>query len=390
MRLAVHTDQEYARDGDGISTARAFVLFLGALAQTGAFEEVTVTGRLRSAPGRSHHALPRGVSFAALPEAAGGRRLGGLAAACGRWWRVLDDADVAWLVGPNLLSLPFAALALARGRRVVLGVRQDLPAYVRARHPGRRGAAVAALALDAAFRGLALRLPAVVVGPALAARYGAARRLLELSVSLVRAADAVPAEEALARPWDGELRVVSVTRLDEEKNPLLLADVLARLSPRWRMVVCGDGPLEGALRDRLAALGVADRCELVGHVPVDDGLLELERGCHALLHVSWTEGLPQVLFEGHAAGLATVATAVGGVAAAAAESALLVPPGDPEAAAGALERVAADPAVRARLIRAGAASVRARSIDREAAAAAAFLAGRPVAAPEEAAEPAPA
>jgi glycosyltransferase involved in cell wall biosynthesis len=376
VRLAVHTDQEYVRDAGAVSTGRSFVLFLGALAQTGTFEEVTVVGRLRSAQGRTHHALPRGLSFAALPEAAGGRRAGGLGAACRRWWRVLDEADVAWLVGPNVLSLPFAALALARRRHVVLGVRQDLPAYVRTRHPGRRAAAAAAVALDAAFRALARGVPAVVVGPALRARYAAAPRLLELSVSLVHEADVVPVEQALARSWDGVLRVVSVTRLEEEKNPVLLAEVLARLGPRWRMVVCGDGPLEGALRDRLAALGVADRCRIAGHVPVDGGLLALERGCHALLHVSWTEGLPQVLFEGQAAGLATVATAVGGVAAAAGETALLVPPGDADAAAGALERLAADGALRERLIRAGAASVRARSIEREAAAAAAFLAGR--------------
>ena len=37
---------------------------------------------------------------------------------------------------------------------------------------------------------------------------------------------------------------VSVGRLDPEKNPLLLAEVFARLreqDPRYRLVVCGDG-----------------------------------------------------------------------------------------------------------------------------------------------------
>ena len=44
--------------------------------------------------------------------------------------------------------------------------------------------------------------------------------------------------------------------------------------------------------------------------------------------MSWTEGLPQVLFEAFAAGTPVVATAVGGVPEAVGDAALLIPPGD--------------------------------------------------------------
>ena len=57
-------------------------------------------------------------------------------------------------------------------------------------------------------------------------------------------------------------------------------------------------------------------------MPLRDGLLALYRSAHVLLHVSWTEGLPQVLFEAFAAGLPVVATDVGGVAEAAGDGAL--------------------------------------------------------------------
>ena len=60
-----------------------------------------------------------------------------------------------------------------------------------------------------------------------------------------------------------------------------------------------------------------------------------------------------MLFEAFAAGLPVVATAVGGVAAAAGDAALLVEAGDPEAAAAMLERVCGDADLRARLIAAG-------------------------------------
>ncbi len=71
--------------------------------------------------------------------------------------------------------------------------------------------------------------------------------------------------------------------------------------------------MEGDLRARLDELGVADHADLLGYVPITGGLLDVYRSSHAFLHVSWTEGLPQTLFEAFAAGLPVVATAVGGV-----------------------------------------------------------------------------
>jgi glycosyltransferase involved in cell wall biosynthesis len=218
----------------------------------------------------------------------------------------------------------------------------------------------------------------IVVGPALARRYGAGASILALTVSLVseRELDGPPPE----RRWDGELVALSVGRLEEEKNPLLLADILARLraaDPRWRLVVCGEGPLEGALRDRLAQLGVADAADLRGYLPLDDGLRDAYRAAHAFLHVSRTEGLPQVLFEAFAARLPVVATAVGSVPEAGGAAVLLVEPGDAAAPAARLRELGGDERLRERLVSAGIARVRAHSMEAEIRRAAAFLAGRP-------------
>ena len=161
---------------------------------------------------------------------------------------------------------------------------------------------------------MARRFPVVVVGPQLAANYRSACRVLALSVSLVGEDQIVDPARRPRRVWNGELRVLTVGRLETEKNPLLLADVLARLrerDPRFRLLVCGEGPMADDVDARLAELGVADHAELLGYVPIDGGLLDLYRSSHAFLHVSWTEGLPQTLFEAFAAGLPVVATAVG-------------------------------------------------------------------------------
>src|SRR5205814_9058313 len=138
---------------------------------------------------------------------------------------------------------------------------------------------------------------------------------------------------------------ISVGRLDAEKNPLLIADVFGRLAADglpWRLIVCGDGALRAALVERLRTLGVAERVELPGLVPYGPRLVDLYRSSHALLHTSWTEGLPQVLVEGFAAGLPVVATDVGGIRASVGDAALLVPPGDASAVAARLEAIAGD------------------------------------------------
>ncbi|MEA2375105.1 MAG: hypothetical protein QOD53_1568, partial [Thermoleophilaceae bacterium] len=323
MRLAVYTDYVYRRDGDAVYAERAFALFLAGLAQH--VDRLVIVGRLDPRSGTSHYRLPADVEFVALPHYSSlvnaRESIPGMVRSLRRFWGVLRDVDGAWLLGPYLLSILFAGLTALRGRRVALGVRQDLPRYVKSRHPGRGWVHLAAGLLEGIFRALSRRWPVVVVGPQLAENYRRAPRLLEVTVSLVAADQIVSAEQAAARSYDGRLVALSVGRLEREKNPLLLADVLAELrehDPRWQLVVAGEGPLEGELRERLESLGVAGAADLRGYVAVDGGLPELYRSSHAFLHISWTEGLPQVLFEAFAAGLPVVATEVGGVPAAAA------------------------------------------------------------------------
>jgi glycosyltransferase involved in cell wall biosynthesis len=379
VRLAVYTDYAYHRVDDEVYAERAFALFLGALRPQ--FERLVLVGRLAPGGGAdARYPVGAGVDLVGLPFypslANPLRAVPTFARSVGAFWRALAGVDCVWLLGPHPLAIAFAVLARLRGKRVVLGVRQDLPEYVRNRHPGRRSLRLAAWLLERAFRLLGRFAPVVVVGPGLAANYRGSRELLEIAVSLIREEDVVPPERALERAYDGELVALSVGRLEEEKNPLLLADVLAALSAtgrRWRLVVCGEGALEGALRARLDELGQADRAELRGYVPFGAELLALYRQSHVLLHTSWTEGFPAVLPEAFAAGLPIVAADVGGIAGAVGEAVLLVPPGDATAAAAAVESVVRDPATRQQLVRNGNAYVAAHTLEAETARLAAFL-----------------
>jgi glycosyltransferase involved in cell wall biosynthesis len=381
VRLAVYTDYPYRRDGDTIYAERAFVLFLGQLAQT--IDRLVLVGRLNPTAGRferSHYRVADAIEFAPLPhyESLADPR-GAARAAIGSvraFARALDDVDAVWLLGPHPFCLLFAAVAAAKRKRVFLGVRQDLPRYARTRHPNRRAVHLVADLLERSYRLLARACPAIVVGSELAHNYRHARSVLPISVSLIRASDVARSDELAARDYEGPLTALSVGRLEEEKNPLLLADTMAEVAARggrWRLAVCGEGPLREALARRLAELGVSDRVELLGYLPLDGGLLDLYRSSHALLHESWTEGVPQILFEAFAAGLPVVATDVGGVAAAVGDDALLIGPGDAVAPAEALQRIAAEPELRERLVHGGLARARAHTLEAECERVAAFL-----------------
>jgi glycosyltransferase involved in cell wall biosynthesis len=382
-RLAVYTDYLYGRRGDEVRADRAFALFIGRLARE--FDRVVAVGRLDRTGDAAKYPIGEGVEFVELPFYAAltsaPKVLSVLARSLRAYWRVLDEVDVAFLLGPHPLSIAFALAALARRKRVVLGVRQDMVPYVKSRRPGRRGLIAAAALLEAAFRLLGRVCLVVAVGPAIARNYRHSRQVLDVAISLVPAAELVEPSDAVARDYGGELTLLSVGRLDVEKNPLLIADVLAGLAERddrWRLVVCGEGPLRESLAERLERLGVASRAELRGYVPNDQGLIDLYRTSHAFLHVSWTEGLPQVLLEALAAGLPVAATDVGGVGEALGPAVLHIPPGDPAAAVAALARIAGDAALRGSLIGAGHSYMRQHTAEAEARRVAAFLKGQPL------------
>jgi glycosyltransferase involved in cell wall biosynthesis len=369
LRLAVYTDYAYRRDADGAVYAdRAFVKFV--LEMERSLDKLVLLGRANPEPGRSHYRLPPEVDFVPLPHYPSLNHplqmLGAIPRSLARFWKALDEVDAAWLLGPYLIAILFAILARMRRKPVVLGVRQDLPRYVANRHPGRRPVLWAAIVLDKTFRVLSRRLPVVVVGPDLAKSYRRARALLPISVSLVTEHD-LDRQEAIERSYEGELQILSVGRLETEKNPLLLIDVLALLrkeDPRWRLVICGEGHLEDELEARIAELGLGEFASLRGYVPIDGGLQALYEQSHLLLHVAWTEGFPQTIVEAFGARLPVVATAVGGVREGVGAAALLIPPGEAEAAAEALRKLADDPALRDRLTEAGVALVRENTLER--------------------------
>ena len=395
-RLGIYFELPYRRDEGGFSTHVPFIRFVLALRPH--FDGLVLIGRVDPEPGREPYAVPDSVEVAALPHYASLKDTFGIVgtfpATLRAIWGALGRVDAVWVIGPAPISIPVAILGLARKKRIVLGVRQDFPRYVRLRLPRRRWAPAlgAAYVLEALFHLLARRLPTVAVGSDLARLYSGGRApVLELTVSLVSEADVLSLSAGTHHSGTGyPVELLSVGRLDPEKAPEMLLKALALLEKRtpgrYSLTIVGDGQLENQLRAEADRFGDAVRFR--GHVPNGPELFELYRASDVFVHVARTEGLPQVLTEAQAAGLPIVATDVGGVRAGLGDGAeaLLVPPDDPEALAAAITRVASDDDLRAVLKELGLARAREVTLERQAARVATFISSSESPDPGKAAE----
>ena len=117
----------------------------------------------------------------------------------------------------------------------------------------------------------------------------------------------------------------------------------------WTLLVVGDGPMRAPIAARVAELGLAGRVRLVGQQErPEDWLRALDIFC---LPSYANEGVPQAVLQAMFTGLPIVTTPVGAILEAVGdgETALIVPPQNPPALAAAVARLAADPALGARL-----------------------------------------
>lgn len=153
----------------------------------------------------------------------------------------------------------------------------------------------------------------------------------------------------------GRHRVVTVARFRPEKAHEVLLAAISRLRGDWPDVevwLAGDGPREPALRALAHELKIADAVRFLGH---RDDVPELLAQCDVFVLPSRIEAAPNAVLEAMASGLPVIASRVGGVPEAITHgvNGILVHPDDPDALAGALGSLFADPSSAERIGRAG-------------------------------------
>ncbi len=177
-------------------------------------------------------------------------------------------------------------------------------------------------------------------------------------IDLAAPAGGAPDRAALRREIGvgaDDLVLLQVARLDYLKDHATAIATLGHVvkrRPDARLVLVGEGPEEGKIREQVRRDG------LEGHVR----WLGLRKDVGRLLHAadvflltSISEGIPLTLIEAMAAGVPVVSTAVGGVDEVVEDgrTGLLAPSGDAAALAGHVLRLAADAELRGRMAECG-------------------------------------
>ncbi|MFF4383602.1 glycosyltransferase family 4 protein [Kitasatospora sp. NPDC001547] len=276
------------------------------------------------------------------------------ATAIGELRRAFTGADVVHAHGLRAGLLSDLALRTA-GR--FPGLRPETPLVVTSHH------ALLATGMERRLQRLMERRVARAADLVLGASSDLVARARELGATDARlgpvAAPPMP-EGRLGRPearaallGDGPDRplVLAVGRLVPQKAFGLLLDAtreLSSLTPEPLVLLAGDGPEAGALRERVAAEKLPVR--LLGYrtdVP------DLLAAADVVAVSSRWEARSLVVQEAVRAGVPVVATAVGGIPELVGDAAVLVPSGDPAALGRAVRDLLADPARRERLVAAG-------------------------------------
>jgi len=157
------------------------------------------------------------------------------------------------------------------------------------------------------------------------------------------------ARDALGLDPDA-LIVGIVATLRSWKGHLYLLEAFARLvRSDATLLIVGEGPMRGPIEAKIAELQLSNRVRLVGQQDnPQDWLRSLDIFC---LPSYANEGVPQAIVQAMLTGLPIVTTPVGAILEAVSdgETALLVPPKDAVALAGAIDRLTLDPDLAHRL-----------------------------------------
>jgi glycosyltransferase involved in cell wall biosynthesis len=149
-------------------------------------------------------------------------------------------------------------------------------------------------------------------------------------------------------------RLLFVGRLTAQKGIEGLIEALARMRRAPLLDVVGDGPLASALATRVGELGLGERVRWLGALP-QPKLVDLYRRAAALVVPSTDEGLGLVAVEAQLCETPVVAYESGGLTDTVQQdrTGILVPPGDIDALAAALDQLLDNPQRGAELGRAG-------------------------------------
>lgn len=273
-------------------------------------------------------------------------------------WKAIRQADVVHIVVPGHVQLFGLLLSQLQRKPVFVTIVGDWEAFWDATRPGQQYPRLVSVfkAIHRCFLRWILKSgPAFVYGHNLAGHY---RRwggdVVEFGDSTFTEGElrAAASMGALHHP----VRLLYVGRLDYKKGVSVLLRAMAGLRGQGllaRLSIVGSGRDEGEFRRLVEELHLAGEVSFLGSMRMGPELWKTYGEHDVLVLPSFTEGIPKVITEAFANGLAVVATRVGGIPdLVGSDNGLLVPPDDVEALTAALATLLKEPELCLRMGRA--------------------------------------
>jgi glycosyltransferase involved in cell wall biosynthesis len=142
-------------------------------------------------------------------------------------------------------------------------------------------------------------------------------------------------------------------RFEWRKGPTLMVEAFAemlRRFPNAALEMAGQGEEEAKVGERARELGIDSSCRFPGPYTTQEAKRDFMNRLDVFVLSSYAEGTPNSIIEAMSHGLPVVATAVGGVPdVVTPEVGIVIPPGDAKALAAAMELLASDSELRARM-----------------------------------------
>lgn len=154
---------------------------------------------------------------------------------------------------------------------------------------------------------------------------------------------------SVAGKKDGCFRFITVGRFSKVKNQELMYRAFGQFLKHGydaRLLMLGKGEEEANLKALAEELGISNRIDYAGYV---DNVEDYLKSADVFLLSSHYEAQPLCVLEAMASGLPVLSTDVGAVADIVKDNGILVPPGDAEAMAKAMEKLCLDEGLRIKM-----------------------------------------
>lgn len=291
---------------------------------------------------------------------------------CRRLWPQVRDSDQVWILMPNYLSILAVGVCLLQGKRYAMRVvgnwadglkmtfaNKGHPLIGQAIYFGHR------LMNQAMVRSSALTLTA---GRELHRMYGRGNPRVRPFISSSFHESEI--SDTIAGSGQSEPVLLFVGRLNAAKGLRELCQAVRDLVDSKvpvRLRIAGDGGFRPQLESLIAQLGIEDRVELLGWVPLGPELREVYRRADIFVLPSYAEGSPKAAIEAMANGLPVVASNVGSVPEVVvdAESGYVIPVHDVPAIVQAVAALVRDPELRRGMARNGLSRARLYTMEAE-------------------------